>query len=133
MKVKDYMNGRIIKCNLNDSLKDISYTMSSNNVGFLAVVDDNDNIIGVITDRDIITGPLVSNIDSIADFLNKNIISIDSEKDIEDAFYLMKKNKISRILVTIKGKYKGVLSIFDLLDNNFKDLFFDTIKEIKEY
>ena len=42
----------------------------------------------------------------------------------------MKKNKISRILVTIKGKYKGVLSIFDLLDNNLKIYYQDPIKPI---
>lgn len=130
MKVKDFMTKGIVKCDINDEISTIAEIMETNNIGFIAVEDD-DNIIGVITDRDIVIGPVMDNIDSIADFISTGIISIDEDKDIEEALSLMKKNKIKRLLVTRKDKYVGVISISDLLNSEHETTIFDTLKEIK--
>jgi CBS domain-containing protein len=130
MKVKDFMTKGIISCDINDSLNTIAEIMSNNDVGFIAVLDE-DEIVGVITDRDIVIGPILDNVDSISDYINKSIISIDSDDNIEKAFNLMKKNKINRLLVTKNDKYIGVVSIFDFLESEFISNVFSTIKEIK--
>ena len=110
MKVKDFMTDYIIKCNVNDEVDIIAKVMNINDIGFVAI-EKNRKIIGVISE---------------------DIISIDLDSDIEDAFYLMKKYKVKRLLVTKKGKYVGVISISDLLGTDYEDTFFKTLKEIKE-
>lgn len=131
MKVKDFMTDYIIKCNVNDEVDIIAKVMNINDIGFVAI-EKNRKIIGVITDRDLVVGPVASNSSSINDFISEDIISIDLDSDIEDAFYLMKKYKVKRLLVTKKGKYVGVISISDLLGTDYEDTFFKTLKEIKE-
>lgn len=130
MKIKDYMTKEIVCCDIEDNISTIAETMDSNNIGFIAVLS-NDEIIGVITDRDIVIGPILDNEASIEDYINKNIISIDEDDNIITGLNLMKKNKINRLLVTKKGKYTGVLSISDLLTTNKTDEVINTLKEIK--
>lgn len=130
MKIKDYMTKGIVCCDIEDNISTIAEIMDSNNIGFIAVLS-NDEIIGVITDRDLVIGPILDNEASIEDYINKNIISIDEDDNIITGLNLMKKNKIKRLLVTKKGKYTGVLSISDLLTTNKTDEVINTLKEIK--
>lgn len=130
MKIKDYMTSDIVKCDINDEISTIAEIMDSNNVGFVAVLE-NDEIIGVITDRDIVIGPVMDNTTSIEDFVNKNIISLDKNDDVNKALLTMRENKIKRILVTDDERYTGVLSIYDLFDTDLKDEIFNTLREIK--
>lgn len=130
MKIKDYMTKGIVCCDIEDNISTIAEIMDSNNIGFIAVLS-NDEIIGVITDRDLVIGPILDNENSIEDYINKNIISIDEDDNIITGLNLMKENKIKRLLVTKKGKYTGVLSISDLLTTNKTDEVINTLKEIK--
>ena len=130
MKIKDYMTKGIVCCDIEDNISTIAEIMDSNNIGFIAVLS-NDKIIGVITDRDLVIGPILDNENSIEDYINKNIISIDEDDNIITGLNLMKENKIKRLLVTKKGKYTGVLSISDLLTTNKTDEVINTLKEIK--
>lgn len=131
MKVKDFMTKGIVTCYSNDSIDEIAEIMDANNIGFVAVCDDDEEIIGVITDRDIVIGPVMDNEKSIEDFYSNNIISIEENSDVDEALSLMKENKVERLLVTKKGKYTGVLSIFDLLEENDTKDIITTLKEIK--
>ena len=130
MKIKDYMTKGIVCCDIEDNISTIAEIMDSNNIGFIAVLS-NDEIIGVITDRDLVIGPILDNENSIEDYINKNIISIDEDDNIITGLNIMKENKIKRLLVTKKGKYTGVLSISDLLTTNKTDEVINTLKEIK--
>jgi len=130
MKIKDFMTKGIVTCEIDDSINEIAEIMEANNIGFLAVVDE-DEIVGVITDRDIVIGPVMDNESSIEDFISENIISIDENDDILDALTLMKENKVKRLLITKKEKYTGVLSLSDLLDSDYDQEIINTLKEIK--
>jgi len=130
MKVKDFMTENIIKCDIDDDVDIIAKVMSINDIGLVAI-EKNKKIVGVITDRDLVIGPVAENTTSISDFISQDIISVESDSDIEEAFYLMKKYKVKRLLVTKKNKYIGIISISDLLDTDYEDTFFKTLKEIK--
>jgi len=130
MKVKDFMTENIIKCDIDDDVDIIAKVMSINDIGLVAI-EKNKKIVGVITDRDLVIGPVAENTTSISDFISQDIISVESDSDIEEAFYLMKKYKVKRLLVTKKNKYIGIISISDLLDTDYEDTFFKKLKEIK--
>ena len=90
MKVKDFMTENIIKCDIDDDVDIIAKVMSINDIGLVAI-EKNKKIVGVITDRDLVIGPVAENTTSISDFISQDIISVESDSDIEEAFYLMKK------------------------------------------
>ena len=126
----DYINKNIISINSNDSFKTASRIMGENNIGFLPVTENNE-FIGVITDRDICINLInINNVDSeIKSFITKNIISVDSNSKVKDALLIMKKNKVKRLLVKENDKYIGITSISDLLKSNNPEII-NTIKSI---
>ena len=116
--IKNIYSKNIIYGNTKDSIIEISLLMKKNNIGFIPL-KENDNYVGVITDRDIcISLPNIKSLnDSVKDYMSQNIISIDISKSIDEALNLMKKYKIKRLLVKEKDNIKGILSLSDILNN----------------
>ena len=98
--IRDIMSYNIISGKKEDSLKDISLLMKENNIGFIPIKDE-DEYIGVITDRDICLAiPSINNVnDSIKSYITNNIIYIDINSDIDNALKTMGSNKVKRLLV----------------------------------
>ena len=117
MKVKDVMSKSIIAVNISSSISSASKSMKEYDIGFLPIESEND-IIGVITDRDIVIRAISKGIDtndSIEKYISTNIISIDQEEDIEEALALMAEEKVKRLLVEENKKTVGILSLSDIL------------------
>lgn len=129
--IKDIMSKKIIFSDINSSIKDVSTLMKKNNIGFIPIKDNNEYV-GVITDRDIcLSIPTLKNInDSIKSYMSNNIIYIESNENISNALKLMGKYKIKRLLVKDKNNIVGVLSLSDILNytNDFNII--ETYKEI---
>ena len=129
--VKDIMSKKIIFSDINSSIKDVSTLMKKNNIGFVPIKDNNEYV-GVITDRDIcLSIPTLKNInDSIKSYMSNNVIYIESNENISNALKLMGKYKIKRLLVKDKNNIVGVLSLSDILNytNDFNII--ETYKEI---
>jgi CBS domain-containing protein len=53
MKVKDLMTSEVTSCDLNASLADAAKAMWDHDCGVLPVLKDGEELVGVITDRDI--------------------------------------------------------------------------------
>lgn len=130
MKIKDIMSKKIISCKSNSTIYDVSKLMRRYNVGFIPVVDN--DLIGVITDRDIVVKCLYNNDDTIKSYISDNIISIDEDDNIDNALKLMKDNKIKRLIVTKEKEIVGILSLSDLLNSSNNINIIDTIKSIYE-
>ena len=108
------MTYNIISGKIDSSIKDISLLMKENNIGFIPIKDD-DEYVGVITDRDIcLSIPSISNInDSIKSYITNNIIYIDINSDIDNALKLMGSNKVKRLLVKEKDNIVGILWFYN--------------------
>lgn len=131
MKVKNYMTKEVIDCEIDDDVSEVANIMEENNIGFLAVCED-EEIVGVITDRDLVVGPVADEEESIEEYITRDIVKIDKNKEITEALNLMRENKIKRLLVTDKDKYVGVLSISDLFKSDLKEEILETLIEIKD-
>ena len=132
MKVKEIMNTNIIVSNKNEKVWEVAQKMKEYNIGFLPIID-NSKVIGVITDRDIVITSVSNNNDknkSIENYINKNVISIDWENDINEALKLMADNQVKRLIVVNNNKVVGIISLADILTTNFHDKTLETIKSI---
>lgn len=131
MRIKQILKKGVITIDTYTTIYDAANLMKKHNIGFLPVVNDN-KIIGVITDRDITINCVASNCDcdqKIEDYINKNVVKIDYNREINDALDLMKNNKIKRILVLDGEKLIGVLSLSDMIEKEEKKVL-ETIKTI---
>lgn len=115
---------------LNDSnLEDIAKAMKRYDVG-MVIINENNKIKGIITDRDIVTKILANKDNKIKEYLTINLVSIDINSDIKEAIDLMKKHKIKRLLVKKNNKLVGVLSLSDLLNTVDNNILIETYKTI---
>lgn len=115
---------------LNDSnLEDIAKAMKRYDVG-MVIINENNKIKGIITDRDIVTKILANKDNKIKEYPTTNLVSIDINSDINEAIDLMKKHKIKRLLVKKNNKLVGVLSLSDLLNTVDNNILIETYKTI---
>lgn len=108
------MSKNVIVLDENTNIIKISKTMKENDIGIIPI-SRNKKIIGVLTDRDIVTKVLANNDEKIKNYITKKIVKINVDSDINEALEIMKKNKIKRLLVEKNNKLVGILSISDLL------------------
>ena len=134
MRVKDLMTTNIIKVYENETIINCAKLMANNNIGFLPILNKANDVIGVITDRDIVTRAVASNINiysSINTIMTKNIIATSKNDDISYAISKMADNQVKRIIVLDKKKIVGIISLGDL--SKTKETFIylpDLLKEI---
>ena len=131
MRIKEVLKRGIITTEINSPIHEVANIMKEHNIGFLPVLK-NDKIVGVITDRDIVIGAIANNCDnsqSIEDYISKNVVKIDYNRELQDALDLMSTHKIKRILVVDGEKFIGVLSLSDIIEKDEKGVL-NTIKTI---
>lgn len=125
-KVKDVMNvNHIIHCTAETNLHKAAKMMKDTNVGSLPVVDKDNKVIGIVTDRDICLSLAVKSIKNPAEKSVRDLIShtkihtVKTEDNLKKALREMRTNKISRLPVTDKqGALLGILSINNIISDS---------------
>lgn len=117
-RVGDVISPNSPKVRLDSKIHPVIIEISSNRLGATAVLDSNDQLVGVITDGDL-RRMLERNIDADSvtakDIMTANPKCIDYEELAINAFNLMEKNKITQLLVLHDGKYVGMVHLHDIL------------------
>ncbi|WP_297062300.1 cyclic nucleotide-binding/CBS domain-containing protein [Thermococcus sp.] len=101
-----------------DTIERVAKILSRHKVGS-AVVVENEEIVGVITDRDILDKVVAKGRDpktvKVREVMTRNPITIEDDYDISDAIDKMMEKGIRRLLVTRLGKPLGFVTAADLL------------------
>ena len=113
MKVKEVMNSAIA-VDHDITIKAAAKIMSEKNIGSLVVLKD-DNIIGIVTEHDIL-----SNIESldkkIFSVMVRKVVTINENEELDDAAIILFKNKIKKLpVVNKKGNLVGIITSTDLI------------------
>lgn len=120
LKVKDLMKfgEKNAKVHISDSLKDAIIELSQKGLGAVSVVDDSDNLLGIITDGDL-RRQLEKGVDvyglKVDDIMYPNPIVISKDRLAVDALKLMKEKNISCLLVTENKKALGTIRLQDII------------------
>ncbi|BDX37974.1 D-arabinose 5-phosphate isomerase [Tenuifilaceae bacterium CYCD] len=119
MRVADiYSSENAPKVKATDEIRPVIMEISSKRLGAAAVLDTNDNLIGIITDGDLRRMLQKNhNFDSLTakDIMSTNPKTIEKDELAIRAFNLMEQHKITQLLVVNKGRYEGVIHIHDIL------------------
>ncbi|HET6597837.1 MAG TPA: CBS domain-containing protein [Anaerolineales bacterium] len=119
MKLSEIMTRAVIVMQPDDSLQSAAKKMRERNIGFLPVCDGED-LLGVISDRDITIRALADGMDvSIMlgrDLMTSPAIYCYDDQDVSEAAKIMEENQIRRLVVLSRDDKRlvGVVSLGDL-------------------
>ena len=119
MLVKEIMSTDVISIVPEAYLESAAKKMRDHDIGFLMVSDDDNELLGVVTDRDIVCRGLAEGVSvfelSVADVMTPHAIWCSENEDIGDAARLMELNKVRRLPVqSRRAKIVGLLSFTDI-------------------
>ncbi|WP_131537204.1 KpsF/GutQ family sugar-phosphate isomerase [Pedobacter nototheniae] len=100
------------------SVKEVLIEISKNRLGAVAVIDDENQILGVITDGDIRRMlENNTNIDNLKaeDIMGRNPKSIQFDALAVEALEIIRQNNITQLLVLQQNTYFGIIHLHDLL------------------
>ena len=121
MRVKDCMCCNVVCTTPNSTVRDVAKLMNENHIGSVPVCDENQNVVGIVTDRDIILRSIACDKDikqtKVSDIMTTDVIRTSKDTDVSWVADIMAKNQIRRIPVVENEKLVGIISIGDLARN----------------
>jgi arabinose-5-phosphate isomerase len=118
LKVSDVVSKLVPKVKKDAALKDVILEISSRRLGATAVVDDNENVLGIITDGDLRRMlEKRSNLEGIqaSDIMTISPRKVDLSEYATSALQLMQEKNITQLLVMDGQKLAGFVHLHDLL------------------
>jgi len=105
------------KVYLEDNIQKVILEITSKRMGATAVLDDNENLAGVITDGDLRRMLQVGYNEALLarDIMNSSPKHIQISALAIHAFELMKKHSVNQLIVLDNNRYKGMLHMHELL------------------
>ncbi|MEW6734078.1 MAG: CBS domain-containing protein [Acidobacteriota bacterium] len=119
-KIEYVMTKNVTSCRPDNNLAEVGALLWEHNCGAMPVLDSEERVIGIITDRDICIAlttknRLASNI-TVDEVMSKQIYTCSIEDGIEDAIEVMRNAKVRRIpVVDVDKKLKGIITLSDIL------------------
>lgn len=118
MKVKDCMCNNVYCISPKTTVRDCAKLMGEKHIGCVPVCGDNKEILGLITDRDILLRAVANNKDAnktyIEDIMTTNVCCCEGESELFQAEKLMCEQQIRRVPVLENKKIIGIITIGDL-------------------
>ena len=100
------------------TVREAAEAMRANDIGDVVVVDDNGQLSGILTDRDIVVRVVAEGRDPrttrIGDIASRDLTAVSPDDPVDRAVQLMRDKAIRRLPAVDKGKPVGIVSIGDL-------------------
>ncbi len=122
MKCETIMSTNLEWLSEHDSIQTAATRMAEAGVGFLPICDAERRVVGVVTDRDLVTrgiaGKVAPATTSAALIMTSPALSCLQTTELREAEELMASAQKSRLVITdAQGRLVGVLSLADLLEH----------------
>lgn len=115
--VRDTMTADPRSIGASASVVEAARLMREEHIGSLPITDD-EKLVGMITDRDITTRVVAEAADprttSVGDVYSHDLISVEPDKDLEDALQLMARHQVRRLPVVENGRLVGIVAQADI-------------------
>jgi CBS domain-containing protein len=122
MKCRDIMSRNLETLSETDTIATAARRMAEDGVGFLPICDANGRVMGVVTDRDLVTRAIDKGLDarttSAAMVMTAPALTCRADADLSRAEELMASERKGRLVITDEGgAVAGVLSIADIVEH----------------
>ena len=116
--VREVMTPDPIALPATSTVAEAAQAMRDQDVGPVLVLDQNQNVCGIVTDRDITIRVVAEGLDPsstpLDDICSDNPTTLTPDDSVEDAVSLMREQAIRRLPIVEGGKPVGIVSIGDL-------------------
>lgn len=124
MKIQDIMSSKVETISPDATTKVAARTMHDLHIGSLPVVNDKQELLGIITDRDICCKVVATGRDAgwtkVHEVMHKDVVTCFDDQEIADAANLMSEQHIRRLAVlTRDNSLSGFLSVDDLAKGSY--------------
>ena len=114
-----------ISFNLETPVSEIAAVIKEKSIGAVPIIDDQNKLIGIVSERDIVTKMVVeardADLTTAQEIMTKEIISANLDDDLEQTIGVMKSKNIRHMPVTDSdGKLTDFFSIRDFLNAEIK-------------
>ena len=118
MRVKDVMTSHIACIQPEHTVMEAAKAMQKHNIGILPVCYESQALVGIVTDRDIVTRCIANgrNVSTtpIGDIMTEEVFTIEPDANINEASRMMADYRIRRLPVMHNGEMIGIISIGDI-------------------
>jgi len=120
LPVKDYCHRGLITCHAEDLVIDAAATMRDKSISSLIACDDQDEPIGIMTDRDlrnkVVAGGLDPRETRVSEIMNAPVISVPEDETLFEVLYQMSRHRIHRVgVVNRQNKLIGLINESDII------------------
>jgi CBS domain-containing protein len=116
-KAKAVMNTRVISVNQDEDIYEAIRMLALNNITGLPVTDENETLVGVITEKDVLT--LLYNLEdrpgTVKDFMTADVVCFDQDDDLDNIVEALRTNHFRRVPILEKGRLVGIISRKDII------------------
>lgn len=121
MLVHELMQGGVVSITPEESAALAARLLSRHDLGALPVCGQDGALLGIVTDRDIITRCVAAGEDAsrvpVSDIMSSSPVTIAPEDDVHTAARQMAVHQVRRLPVVRNGQVVGMLSLGDLAQN----------------
>ena len=106
------------------TITDVARVMTSSGIGTVVVLDG-DDLVGIVTDRDLVRRGLAAGLPPdarIDGLMSSPVVTIDADADLHDAVETFGRHALRRLAVVEQGRFVGIVSLDDLLVDLSHDL-----------
>jgi CBS domain-containing protein len=117
--VRDVMTSGVETVSLGTPIKDVAQRMKQRDSGAMVVTDDSNDVVGIVTDRDIAVRaaaegkPLTT---PVGEIVSKEVTTVSPDDKAVEAVKRMRQHAVRRLPVVSNGKPVGIVSIGDLAE-----------------
>ena len=118
MLVKELMSNAPVILEPEESAAVAARLMRERNIGVLPVCDAGGSLVGMLTDRDIVTRCVAAGSNAaetpVRDIMSNGAVTAETDEPLEKALERMQREQVRRLPVTQDGRLVGMLSIADV-------------------
>jgi CBS domain-containing protein len=117
-KIRDIMTTELETVHRNTTLREVSRIMRDSDIGDVLVTESGGQLIGIVTDRDVVTRGLASGGDvdemHVGEICSTDVAQIEPGATVADAVEMMTERAVRRVPVVDNGMLVGIVSLGDL-------------------
>ena len=128
LKVRDLMTEDVLTLTAGDNLASLYDLMDSRHIRHVPVVDDDDTLVGIVSDRDLLRGALGEESSlplsvrrqmleqlKVEEIMNTEPMTVEPEQTVREAGELLMELKVSCLPVVDGGRLVGILTESDFV------------------
>jgi CBS domain-containing protein len=111
MQARDIMTSDVITIHPQASVRDAARHLSDYHISGMPVVDGDNQVIGIVTEADIISRPGAT----VEKIMTRRVICVQESALVDEVAQILTSNRVKRVLVMAGGQLLGVISRADVV------------------